>query len=53
MALRAFSTSIRRLKKLSWKLNGTTEDVTWMTESMEDTVDHVAGLQSVESAQVK
>ncbi|RAL01112.1 uncharacterized protein BO80DRAFT_455210 [Aspergillus ibericus CBS 121593] len=41
MASRAFSTSVRHLKKLKWTRQGTTQDVTWLTESMDDTVDHV------------
>lgn len=53
MASRAFSTGVRRLKMLNWRLNGTTEDVTWMTESLNDTVDHVPGLEAIESAQIK
>ena len=53
MTSRAFSTSARQLRKLNWKFNGTTEDVTWITESMDDIVDVIPGLESVESGQVK
>ncbi|OOF91815.1 hypothetical protein ASPCADRAFT_518218 [Aspergillus carbonarius ITEM 5010] len=52
MTSRAFSTSARQLRKLNWKFNGTTEDVTWITESMDDIVDVIPGLESVESGQV-
>ncbi|KMP02192.1 hypothetical protein CIHG_06970 [Coccidioides immitis H538.4] len=47
MASRAFSTSARQMKKLDWKLKGTTVDVTWLMEQINDSVDHVPGLESV------
>lgn len=53
MASRAFSTSARQMKKLNWNTKGTTMDVTWITEQVDDSVDNVPGLESVESARVK
>ncbi|KAF3479749.1 uncharacterized protein GIQ15_06725 [Arthroderma uncinatum] len=52
MAPRAFSTSARLMRKLTWRLNGTTADVTWLTEQVDESVDHVPGLESVVSGQV-
>ncbi|KAA8642632.1 hypothetical protein EYZ11_011474 [Aspergillus tanneri] len=52
MASRAFSTGARRMKKLDWKLKGTSVDVTWLTEQMDDSIDQVPGLESVVSGQV-
>ncbi|KAK9427219.1 hypothetical protein V1505DRAFT_359006, partial [Lipomyces doorenjongii] len=52
MASEAFSTSARRMKKLDWKLKGTTVDVTWLTEQIDDSIDRIPGLESVLSGQV-
>ncbi|KAM5465025.1 hypothetical protein MauCBS54593_006658 [Microsporum audouinii] len=37
---RAFSTSSYYLKKLNWRMNGTTENVEWAKRSFESAVDH-------------
>lgn len=41
---RMFTTSARRIKDLKWKLNGTTEDVDWVKNLLDEAVDQVPGL---------
>ncbi|EFR00912.1 hypothetical protein MGYG_03915 [Nannizzia gypsea CBS 118893] len=52
LASRPFSTTAKLMRKLTWTLNGTTTDVTWVTEQTEESVDHVPGLEGVVSARV-
>ncbi|RHZ60747.1 uncharacterized protein CDV56_108551 [Aspergillus thermomutatus] len=41
---RAFSTTAQQLKKLKWRLNGTTVDVAWAQRTAEKAVDKAPGL---------
>ena len=41
---RMFATSSRRIKELKWKLNGTTEDVSWVKNLLNEAVDQAPGL---------
>ena len=41
---RMFSSSARRIKELKWKLNGTTEDVDWVKQLLNEAVDKAPGL---------
>ena len=51
---RLFSTSARRVKKLVWKLNGTTEDVDWAKNMVNEAIDEVPGLaEKVDSGMIK
>ena len=51
---RHFSTTVRRLKKLNWKLNGTTENVEWVQNLVNAVVDQVPNLAArVDSGAIK
>ncbi|KAL3435986.1 hypothetical protein BDV09DRAFT_194343 [Aspergillus tetrazonus] len=53
MASRAFSTTARQFKQLSWSLHGTTIDVNWLIRQIELSIDEVPGLKDrVVSAKV-
>ncbi|KAH1930659.1 hypothetical protein KXW50_002570, partial [Aspergillus fumigatus] len=53
MASRAFSSTARQLKQLTWTLHGTTVDVSWLMQQIERSIDEVPGLRArVVSAQV-
>ena len=41
---RVFSTSARRIKEIKWKFNGTTEDVNWVKNLLNEAVDQAPGL---------
>ncbi len=41
---RLFSTAVRRVKALKWKLNGTIEDVEWVKDLLNKAVDQTPGL---------
>ncbi|KID87141.1 hypothetical protein MGU_05919 [Metarhizium guizhouense ARSEF 977] len=44
MSRRHFSTSAVLKKLLKWKLNGTTEEISWVKTSVESRIDHVPAL---------
>lgn len=51
---RMFSSSARRAKELKWKLNGTTEDVSWVKDLLNQAVDQAPGLAGkVDSGVIK
>ncbi|KAJ5413536.1 hypothetical protein N7465_005841 [Penicillium sp. CMV-2018d] len=53
MASRAFSSTAKQLKQLSWTFHGTTIEVNWLIQQIERSIDEVPGLRArVVSAQV-
>lgn len=43
---RMFSSAVRRVKELEWKLNRITEDADWVMELLNEPVDQAVGLAS-------